>query len=66
MVDALPVVKMRQFPANAINTDEGQNDSSWQVLESLLEQSSVSTKKLEESVVLIHGDLATKERVDAL
>ena len=66
MVDALPVVKMRQFPANAINTDESQNDSNWQVLESLLKQSSVSTEKLEESVVLIHGDLATKERVDAL
>ena len=66
MVDALPVVKTKQFPANAINADEGQNDGNWQVLESLLEQSSVSTEKLEESVVLIHGDLMTKERVNAL
>jgi hypothetical protein len=66
VVDALPVVKTRQFPANAINADEGQNDGNWQVLESLLEQSSVPTAKLEETVILIHGDLATKERVDAL
>jgi len=33
VVDALHLVKTRQFPENEINADEGQNDSNWQVLE---------------------------------
>ena len=66
VVDALPVVKTKQFPANMINADERQNDGNWQVLESLLKQSNVSTEKLEENVVLIHSNPATKERVNTL
>lgn len=65
-LNVLPLAKTVQYPANAINADEGQNDGNWQVLESLLTQSSVPTERLEESVVLVHGDLATKERIDAL
>ena len=60
------MVKTRQFLANAINADEGQNNGKWQVLESPLKQISVSTGKLEETLILINGDLATKERVDTL
>ena len=82
VVDALPIQKTVQFPANAINADEGQNDGNWEVLKSLLDQVSdhsstqypvlTSTKTstadrfLEDSLVLVHGDLATKERIDTL
>lgn len=38
VIDALPVKKTYQFPANAINADESQNDGNWEVLKSLLQQ----------------------------
>ena len=37
-VDKLPVEQTTQYPANAINTDEGQNDGNWEVLKNLLQQ----------------------------
>lgn len=37
-IDVLPVQKTMQFPANAINADESQNDGNWEVLKSLLDQ----------------------------
>lgn len=40
-IDRLPVKKTVQFPANAINADEGQNDGNWEVLKNLLHQVSL-------------------------
>lgn len=37
-VDRLPVIKTKQFPANAINADEGMTDGNWEVLNNLLNQ----------------------------
>lgn len=65
-IKCLPLVKTRQFPANAINADKGQNDSNWQVLESLLDQSGVQESTVEDNIILVHGDLSMKERIDAL
>ena len=83
-IDKLPVEKTVQFPTNAINVDESQNDGNWEVLKNLLNQVSpsyprissmmltsiaqtnVSDSSLEEYVTLVHGDLSTKERIDAL
>ena len=44
-IDVLPVQKTVQFPANAINVDEGQSDGNWEVLTSLLAQVSFQTQK---------------------
>jgi hypothetical protein len=41
-IDILPVLKTEQFPANAINADEGQNDGNWEVLKSLLDQVNIA------------------------
>jgi hypothetical protein len=38
VIDVLPVQKTMQFPENAINADESQNDGNWEVLKSLLDQ----------------------------
>lgn len=65
-LDVLPLTKTVQYPANAINADEGQHDGNWQVLVNLLDQSNVPNERLEEDVILIHGDLSTKERIDGL
>jgi hypothetical protein len=59
-------MKTSQYPASAINADEGSNDGNWQVFVNLLEQAGVPDERLEEEIVLVHGDLATKERIDGL
>jgi hypothetical protein len=46
-IQSLPVRKTVQFPANAINADEGQNDGNWEVLKSLLEQARNFVRKSE-------------------
>lgn len=38
LIDVLPVQKTVQFPANAINANEGTSDGNWEVLTSLLNQ----------------------------
>jgi hypothetical protein len=43
-IDVLPVQKTVQFPTNAINADESQNDGNWEVLKSLLNQVSKFTQ----------------------
>jgi len=65
-VDVLPMMRTIQFPASAINADEGQSDGNWQVLVNMLEQSGVPDAKLEEDMILVHGDLSTKEKIDSL
>ena len=37
-IEVLPTRKTVQFPANAINADESQNDGNWEVLTNLLDQ----------------------------
>jgi hypothetical protein len=66
VVQSLPVMKTAQFPASAINADKGQNDGNWQVLQSMLLQAGVPDGRLENDVILVYGDLLTKERIDAL
>jgi hypothetical protein len=65
-IDPLPVTKTLQFPASAINADESLYDGNWEVFKSLLEQSAVPDERLENEIILIHGDLATKEKIDGL
>ena len=83
-IEVLPTRKTVQYPANAINADESQNDGNWEVLTNLLDQvcathlnvlylitegtlqSNIQDNSLEEFVTLVHGDLSTKERIDAL
>jgi hypothetical protein len=65
-VETLPLTQTIQYPASAINADEAQHDGNWQVLVNMLDQSGVADEKLEENVILVHGDLSTKERIDGL
>jgi len=41
-IDVLPMHKTEQFPANAINANEGQNDPNWEVLKILLDQVNIT------------------------
>ena len=65
-IDSLPVTRTIQYPASAINADEGSHDGNWQVIENILKQGGVPDARLEDDVILVHGDLATKERIDGL
>jgi len=65
-VNPLPVTKTIQYPASAINADKGSNDGNWQVFVNLLEQAGVPNERLEKEIILVHGDLARKERIDGL
>jgi len=65
-INPLPVTKTLQFPASAINADESSHDGNWEVFKSLLEQLAVPDERLEDEIILIHGDLATKEKIDGL
>jgi hypothetical protein len=62
----LPVTRTIQYPASAINADQGSHNGNWQVLENLLKQGGVPDARLEDDIILVHGDLATKERIDGL
>ena len=61
-VQPLPLTQTIQYPASAINSDEGQNDGNWQ---DKLDQSGFPDNRLEEEVILVHEDLSTKERLNA-
>ena len=65
-INPLPVTKTMQFPASAINADESSYDGNWEVFKSLLEQSAAPDEQLEDEIILIHNDLATKEKIDGL
>lgn len=65
-INLLPVTRTIQYPASAINADEGSHDGNWQVIENILKQGGVPDARLEDDIILIHGDLATKERLDGL
>ena len=65
-IDPFPVTKTLQFPASAINVGESSSDGNWEVFKSLLEQSATPDEQLEDEIILIHGDLATKEKIDGL
>ncbi|KAJ3968597.1 hypothetical protein EV361DRAFT_1003093 [Lentinula raphanica] len=55
-----------QYPAEAINADEGTYDGNAEVIVSLLKQSNTSDDELEQYVELFHGDLGTLERIEGL
>ncbi|KAK1233610.1 hypothetical protein PQX77_003230 [Marasmius sp. AFHP31] len=54
------------FPACVIDADEGSTDGNWDVLQDLYRQRNVPDSTHEEYLTFIHGDLATKERIDGL
>ncbi|KAF8228482.1 hypothetical protein L208DRAFT_1424421 [Tricholoma matsutake] len=58
-INLLPVTQTIQYPASSHN-------GNWQVLENLLKQGGVPDARLEDDIILVHGDLATKERIDGL
>ncbi|KAJ3775010.1 hypothetical protein FB446DRAFT_638776 [Lentinula raphanica] len=58
--------KDAQYPAEAINADEGTYDGNAQVITSLLEQSNTSADELEQYLEFFHGDLGTLERIEGL
>jgi hypothetical protein len=60
------LTRILQFPASAINADKSSYDSNWEVFKSLLEQTATPDEWLEDEIILIHGDLATKEKIDRL
>ncbi|KAJ3828649.1 hypothetical protein F5878DRAFT_530951 [Lentinula raphanica] len=55
-----------QYPAEAVNADEGTYDGNAQVITSLLDQLNTSAEELEHSLRLFHGDLGTLERIEGL
>ncbi|KAJ3768643.1 hypothetical protein FB446DRAFT_650151 [Lentinula raphanica] len=58
--------KDTQYPAEAVNADEGTYDGNAQVITSLLDQTSTSADELERYVEFFHGDLGTLERIEGL
>jgi hypothetical protein len=65
-IDPLPLTKTLQFLASAIDTDESSYDGNGEVFKSLLEQTVTPDEQLEDEIILIHRDLATKEKIDGL
>jgi hypothetical protein len=65
-IQSLTVEKIRQYPANAIHVDKRTLDGNWQVLTNHLNQGGILEDVLEDNVDLVHGNLATKERIDGL
>ena len=65
-IDSLSVTQTIQYPASTINTDEGSHNGNWQVIENILKQGGVPDARLEDDVILVHGDLAMKERINGL
>ncbi|KAF8869012.1 hypothetical protein CPB85DRAFT_1168981, partial [Mucidula mucida] len=56
-----------QYPAGAIDADEGTYDGNWEVLLDLFtKQRRIAEDFHKEFVSFIHGDLGTKERVDGM
>jgi len=43
-INLLPIMKTIQYPAGAINADEGSNDGNWQVFVNLLDQARIPDK----------------------
>ncbi|KAJ3721039.1 hypothetical protein C8R42DRAFT_581798 [Lentinula raphanica] len=58
--------KDSQYPAEAVNADEGTYDGNAQVITSLLDQSDTSADELEQYLEFFHGDLGTLERIEGL
>jgi hypothetical protein len=65
-INLLSVTRMTQYPASAINADEGLHDGNWQVIKNILKQGGVPNARLEDDIILVYRDLATKERIDGL
>lgn len=76
-INQIPVHQTRQIPFRAMNIKESTTDGNIDVVESLLRQGGIgepadeefdSTKDVDisEHVILFHGDLLTKERLDSV
>ncbi|KAF9565290.1 hypothetical protein CPC08DRAFT_617048, partial [Agrocybe pediades] len=76
-INPIPLHKTKQFPCRAMDTKESTNDGNVEVIECLLRQGGIgepqdrdfnSTRDVDmsEHILLIHGDLGTKERVDSV
>ncbi|KIO01850.1 hypothetical protein M404DRAFT_28360 [Pisolithus tinctorius Marx 270] len=73
-VDQIPVVKMRQAPARAMDINQSKVSGNLQAIMDLLQQGGVGDPSesqfdimdMREYVILFHGDLGTGERVQTL
>ncbi|EGO22204.1 hypothetical protein SERLADRAFT_440219 [Serpula lacrymans var. lacrymans S7.9] len=75
IIDKIPVHKMNQIPCRAMNIKQSTPDGNIEVLDNLLRQGGIGDKSdkhfvpeldadMSEYVILVHGDLLTKERID--
>lgn len=65
-VEELELEKTVQVPARLMHISEGSIDGNAHVLENLIKQAGIPKDKLDEYVILVHGDLATLERINSL
>ncbi|KAG8721669.1 hypothetical protein FRC09_007536 [Ceratobasidium sp. 395] len=64
--NAIPVVKTKQYPAQAMNVSVSTNSGNAVAIEKLLEQGGADKSQLQRYATLIQGDLGTGEKVDNL
>jgi hypothetical protein len=76
-VDRIPLHKTEQVPCRAMNIKQSTTDGNVEVMENLLRQGGIGDKNsnnfdqshdidMSEHVLLVHGDLLTKERLDTV
>ncbi|KAG1761715.1 hypothetical protein EDD22DRAFT_748437, partial [Suillus occidentalis] len=76
-VDRIPLHKTEQVPCRAMNIKQSTTDGNVEVMENLLHQGGIGDKNsndfdqshdidMSEHVLLVHGDLLTKERLDTV
>ncbi|EGN96550.1 hypothetical protein SERLA73DRAFT_154079 [Serpula lacrymans var. lacrymans S7.3] len=77
IIDKIPVHKMNQIPCRAMNIKQSTPDGNIEVLDNLLRQGGIGDKSdkhfvleldadMSEYVILVHGDLLTKEHIDSV
>ncbi|KAJ7589756.1 hypothetical protein C8J56DRAFT_1047909 [Mycena floridula] len=65
-IQPLKVEKTKQYPASAIDSDEMSYEGTWRVWMDLFQQRKPTDQELEQFLIFVHGDLATKDRMDGL
>jgi hypothetical protein len=63
---SIPVVKTKQYPAQAMCVSVSSNSGNAVAIEKLLEQGGASDSDLDTHVVLVHGDLGSGEKLENL
>lgn len=62
----IPVAKTIQYPARAMSISVSTNSGNAAAIDNLLQQADIKDEALEESVLLVHGDLGTGDKTAAL